>query len=81
MYLRSFGSLSAKPLELRGSWPGLDFLNEIHRSAWPTTRHRSSVQLMKRGARQYYKYSVRGVTSNLFTGSHRFQISKWICLG
>lgn len=50
-YLRTFGGLSAKPLELRGRWPALSLLQEVHRLAWPDTRNRSSVQLMKKGAR------------------------------
>eukprot|EP00435_Cladocopium_sp_Y103_P031833 s980_g8.t1 len=51
VYLRTFGAASAKPLELRGSWPGLAYLFEIHRRAWGGTRDRQTNAVMDRGLR------------------------------
>ena len=52
VYLRCFGATSAKPVELRGSWPGLRYLFQIYRVAFPLTKERGTSQTMVRGTRQ-----------------------------
>jgi hypothetical protein len=52
IWLRSFGAVSAKPLELRGNWPGLHMLGEIHEHAYQLTRHRATEALMVVGKKK-----------------------------
>ena len=51
VWLRTFGAASSKPLELRGAWPGLAYLMEIHRRAWQGTRTRRTSAVMDRGSK------------------------------
>ncbi len=54
VYLRTFGAKSAKPIELRGHFPALGYLGEIHRRSWPSTKDRLTVATMTQGARSLF---------------------------
>lgn len=54
VYLRTFGAKSAKPLELRGHYPALGYLGEIHRRCWPCTKDRLTAATMTQGTRSLF---------------------------
>ncbi len=50
-YMRTFGGLSAKPLELWMKFDGKPYLKELHSLMWGMTVTRKTEQLMKQGQR------------------------------
>ena len=51
LYMRTFGALSAKPLEFMCDWQGSRHLRDIHQSMWDATATRATTKLMKQGPR------------------------------
>ncbi|CAK9048304.1 Putative rhamnose biosynthetic enzyme 1 [Durusdinium trenchii] len=81
IYLRTFGGLHAKPLELHGS-PMLLYLLEIHKRAWHATKGRYTIPTMKKGARWVSGQKKAMATSSAYPAplgtSIRFAHQCWL---
>ena len=73
IWLRTFGAVYSKAVELRGNWPGLPMLRHLHKLLWEFTKQRptratTKKSVSKRGRKTFSCSKNKHISSHCVAG-------------